>query len=139
MTVGAYSLKLDSVTPIDGAGYSAEHAVISATKGGHPVCTLTPERRTYPAAGGQTTSKKSICVRGPSDLYVGLDDGQQNPDDIHAWVVRAYWYPWARFIFIGPFLMALGGIISLSDRRLRFSLPQKAKSQGDKLAAEPAE
>jgi cytochrome c-type biogenesis protein CcmF len=139
MTVGAYSLKLDSVTPIDGAGYSAEHAVISASRAGHPICTLTPERRTYPAAGGQTTSKKSICVRGPSDLYVGLDDGQQNPDDIHAWVVRAYWYPWARFIFIGPFLMALGGLISLSDRRLRFSMPQSAKSKTAKLAAEPAE
>jgi cytochrome c-type biogenesis protein CcmF len=100
---------------------------------------LTPERRTYPAAAGQTTSKKSICVIGPSDLYVGLDDGQQNPDDLHSWVVRAYWYPWARFIFIGPLMMALGGIISLSDRRLRFSMPQQAKAKANKLKAEPAE
>ena len=135
MSIGAYVLRLDRVTPIDGAGYSADRAAISAFKDGRFVCALQPERRTYPAAAGQVTSKKSICVLGASDLYVGLDDSAEG-SDLHAWIVRAFWYPWARFIFIGPMIMALGGLISLSDRRLRFSLPQPAKAR---LAAEPAE
>ncbi len=36
-----------------------------------------------------------------------------------AWVVRLYWNPWARLIFLGPTIMALGGLLSLLDRRLR--------------------
>jgi cytochrome c-type biogenesis protein CcmF len=138
MPIGAYTLRLDRVYPVDGAGYSADHAVISAFKGGRFVCTLQPERRTYPAAAGQTTSRKSICVLGASDLYVGLDDGQQGVD-ARSWIVRAYWYPWARLIFIGPLIMALGGLMSLSDRRLRFSLPAPARARRPDLAAEPAE
>jgi hypothetical protein len=35
-------------------------------------------------------------------------------------------------------MMALGGLISLSDRRLRFALPKAARA-GQGLAAEPAE
>ncbi|HUO23596.1 MAG TPA: heme lyase CcmF/NrfE family subunit [Caulobacteraceae bacterium] len=141
MTIGAYTLRLDRVSPVDGHGYAADHAVISAFQSGRPICTLEPERRTYPLAGGQTTTRKSICVRGVSDLYVGLDDAlpSAGPGGVQAWVVRAYWYPWARLIFIGPILMAIGGLISLSDRRLRFSMPQKAKARADALAAEAAE
>jgi cytochrome c-type biogenesis protein CcmF len=135
MTVGAYTLRLDSVTAQDGAGFSADRAAISAFRDGRPVCTLAPERRTYPLAAGQTISKKSICIRGASDLYVGLDDALPGTGDAQAWVVRAYWYPWARFIFIGPILMAFGGLISLSDRRLRFSLPQSAKARVGALKA----
>jgi cytochrome c-type biogenesis protein CcmF len=40
--------------------------------------------------------------------------------------VRVFWNPWARLIFIGPLLMALGGAISLSDRRLRIGVPRPA-------------
>jgi cytochrome c-type biogenesis protein CcmF len=35
--------------------------------------------------------------------------------------------PWVRLIFFGPVLMALGGAISLSDRRLRVAAPGKRK------------
>ena len=135
MPIGQYTLRLDKITPFDGQGYSGDRATISAFKGGQPICTLEPERRTYPLAGGQTTTRKSICIRGPSDLYVGLDDALPTAGQT-GWVIRAYWYPWARFIFIGPFIMALGGLISLSDRRLRFSMPQQAKARA---LAEPAE
>jgi cytochrome c-type biogenesis protein CcmF len=53
--------------------------------------------------------------------------------------VRTYWNPWARLIFLGPILMALGGLISLSDRRLRFALPRVATVRPGALAAELAE
>jgi cytochrome c-type biogenesis protein CcmF len=141
MAIGDYTLRLDSVSPVEGHGYTADHATISAFKDGRPICTLQPERRTYPLAGGQTTTRKSICIRGASDLYVGLDDAlpMASGQGGQAWVVRAYWYPWARLIFIGPFVMALGGLMSLSDRRLRFSMPQKAKARAGDLAAGAAE
>jgi cytochrome c-type biogenesis protein CcmF len=48
------------------------------------------------------------------------------------WLVRAYWNPWASLIFFGPILMALGGAISLSDRRLRLGVAAR------RLAEQPA-
>jgi hypothetical protein len=36
-------------------------------------------------------------------------------------------------------LMALGGLVSLSDRRLRFALPRPARAPAGALAPEPAE
>jgi cytochrome c-type biogenesis protein CcmF len=41
------------------------------------------------------------------------------------WLVRAYWNPWALLIFGGPVIMALGGLLSLSDRRLRLGVGRR--------------
>jgi cytochrome c-type biogenesis protein CcmF len=41
------------------------------------------------------------------------------------WLVRAYYNPLAVLIFLGPAIMALGGVISLSDRRLRLGVAQR--------------
>jgi len=46
-----------------------------------------------------------------------------------AWTVRVYWNPWARLIFLGPFVMALGGVLSLLDRRLRVGVAGRRKSK----------
>ena len=51
------------------------------------------------------------------------------------WLVRAYWNPWATLIFLGPVIMALGGLISLSDRRLRLGVARRAKAVDGKLPA----
>jgi cytochrome c-type biogenesis protein CcmF len=53
-------------------------------------------------------------------------------------VVRGFFNPWARLIFFGPIIMALGGLVSLSDRRLRFALARRAAPAGTP-ALEPAE
>ena len=50
--------------------------------------------------------------------------GERRPGDV--WLVRAYWNPWALLIFLGPGIMALGGLISLSDRRLRLAVGRRA-------------
>jgi len=41
------------------------------------------------------------------------------------YLVRAYWNPWASLIFAGPVLMGLGGLVSLSDRRLRLGVGRR--------------
>jgi len=53
-----------------------------------------------------------------------------------AWLIQAYWNPWVRLIFFGPVIMALGGFLSLSDRRLRFAVTARARAA---LAPQPAE
>ncbi|HEY4031482.1 MAG TPA: heme lyase CcmF/NrfE family subunit [Caulobacteraceae bacterium] len=140
LKLGGYELRLDKVSTVDGENYTADRAVITATKNGQPACTGEPERRVWPGAGGQTTSKVAICVQGPSDLYVVLGDPRPRASGVTAYLIRAYWNPWARFIWLGPIMMALGGLVSLSDRRLRFALPKAAKAASPAgLAPEPAE
>jgi cytochrome c-type biogenesis protein CcmF len=126
MTVGAYKLHMPSVGPVIGPNYDADQAVIVARRGDKVVCTARPERRLY-TAGGQTTSEVAICMTGLSDLYLVLGERRTAPDGQPAWLLRAYWNPYARLIFLGPAIMALGGLISLADRRLRFAAPARAR------------
>ena len=85
---------------------------------------VTPERRFYPA-NRQTTAQVAIQLHGTSDLYVVLGERRDGPAG-PVWLVRAFWNPWARLIFLGPLLMALGGLVSLSDRRLRIAAGARA-------------
>ena len=123
LNVGAYHLTLENVAAVEGPNYDAERGVIVATKNGKPVCRAMPERRLY-LANGQTTSEVAICERGPSHLYIVLGE-KRNAGGAPVWLIRAYWNPWAVLIFLGPVIMALGGLVSLSDRRLRIGVPQR--------------
>ena len=128
MALGAYELRLDNVGVVEGPNYSAERGQVRVLAGTRVICEGTPERRFYPA-GGQTTSEVAICQRGLDDVYLVMGEQRPQADGTPSWLVRAYVNPMARLIFLGPLLMALGGLISLSDRRLRFALPRKkAKS-----------
>ncbi|MBV9510731.1 MAG: heme lyase CcmF/NrfE family subunit [Caulobacteraceae bacterium] len=132
---GAYVLTLKSVSEVEGPNYGAQRAVLAVAKAGAPACTALPERRFYPD-GGQTVSKVALCLRGVSDVYVVFGEQRAGSGGAPAWLVRVYWNPWARLIFLGPVLMALGGAVSLSDRRLRIGLPRRASSTA--AAGDPA-
>jgi cytochrome c-type biogenesis protein CcmF len=135
--VGAYSLQLQKVGFVEGPNYDAERGLVRATRDGRTVCIGEPERRTF-FTGGQTTSEVAICRQGLSHLYIVLGerrDGAGKP----GWLVRAYWNPWASLIFIGPLIMALGGFVSLSDRRLRFAAPRRAARPETTPASRSAE
>jgi cytochrome c-type biogenesis protein CcmF len=134
MKVGAFSLTLNSVGDHEGPNYLAERGTISVTRQGHYVCDATPERRLY-APGRQTTSKVALCERDLGDVYVVMGERRVGPHGGPGWLVRAYWNPWARLIFGGPLLMALGGGISLSDRRLRLAAPRRAAQASAEAAA----
>ncbi|HEY0647379.1 heme lyase CcmF/NrfE family subunit [Phenylobacterium sp.] len=121
--VGAYHVRLDDVRGVEGPNYDADRGTITVTRKGRPVCRVEPERRLY-IAGGQTTSEVGLCYQGLSHVYVVL--GEQRGGGVQpTFLVRAYWNPWASLIFAGPVLMGLGGLISLSDRRLRLGVGRR--------------
>ncbi len=126
LQVGAYELTLEKVRDVEGPNYDAERAEIRATRDGAEVCHPRPERRFYPA-GGQTTSEVAICTVGSSHLYVVLGERRGSAAQ-PVWLVRAYWNPWALLIFGGPVIMALGGLLSLSDRRLRLAVGRRRQA-----------
>ncbi|WP_333586171.1 heme lyase CcmF/NrfE family subunit [Phenylobacterium sp.] len=136
LSVAGYEIVLDEVRGVLGPNYEAERGRLRAfAPDGTLACSPTPERRAYDA-GGQTTSEVAICSRGLSHLYVVLGERRQGADGAPAWLVTGYWNPWALLIFLGPGVMALGGAVSLSDRRLRLSAGRRA--EGAAARPEPA-
>ena len=120
LDVGEYQLVLEDIALREGPNFDAERARVRITSGGRPVCEAEPERRAY-LTGGQTTSEVALCYRGPNHLYVVLGERRTGADG-PVWLVRAYWNPFATLLFLGPAIMALGGLVSLSDRRLRLGV-----------------
>ncbi|PVA08387.1 heme lyase CcmF/NrfE family subunit [Thalassorhabdomicrobium marinisediminis] len=112
--VGIHSIQLNSVDNVDGPNYFAERADMTVFRNGREVGHLYPEKRTYPVAGMPTT-EAGIRNGVLRDVYVVLGDAQS----AGGWAVRSYIKPFANWIWGGAILMALGGFISLSDRRLR--------------------
>jgi len=123
LDVGAYHVTLDAVRPVAGPNYDADRGTVSVTRAGKPVCEVEPERRLY-TTGGQTTSEVGLCYRGMSHIYLVLGERR----DGGTYLVRAYWNPWASLIFLGPVIMGLGGLISLSDRRLRLGVGRRRET-----------
>ena len=126
--LGAYELTLLKVSDAQGSNYTAQRAAVRIAKDGYEVCTAWPERRYYPASR-RATSEVALCPRGLDDLYVVLGERRDAPlggrGAEPAWLVRAYVNPWVRLLFLGPAMMALGGLVSLSDRRLRVGLANR--------------
>ena len=124
--VGSYDLKLDDVVEVRGPNYFSTMGIISVSKESSELITLRPEKRNYPIAQMPTT-EAAIDYRISRDLYVVLGDQQSE----NAWTVRTYLKPFANWIWGGCAMMALGGILSLTDRRLRIAAGSKrAKSLG---------
>ena len=119
---GPWHVALDEVRIVEGPNYLAEQGVFTvAREDGSGARTLTAERRFFPA-GGQTTTEIGLDFRGLDDVYVVLGERRATETLSQAWTVRVHWNPWARLIFLGPVLMALGGAVSLADRRLRIGV-----------------
>ena len=62
-------------------------------------------------------------TRGAGQLYLSLGDVQ--PDGVTA--IRLYYKPLVMLIWLGAVIMAFGGVLSLSDRRLLIGAPKPAK------------
>jgi cytochrome c-type biogenesis protein CcmF len=113
------TLHFAGVTEGNVENYQVQRAEIVVDRPGSTPFTVHPERRWYPIAGSMTTNT-SISTNGFGDLYLALGD----PDGKGGWVLRAYYNPLVPWVWFGAMLAALGGLVSLSDRRLRMRLPR---------------
>ena len=112
--IAAYELKLNSVENVRGPNYFSTMGVIAVSKDGQLLTVLRPEKRNYPVAQMPTT-EAAIDYRLSRDLYVVLGDQQSD----NSWTIRTYLKPFTNWIWGGCALMAVGGLLSLTDRRLR--------------------
>jgi cytochrome c-type biogenesis protein CcmF len=129
--IAGYELKLDGVTQRQGPNFREMLAQFTVTLDGKPLCAMTPSKRNFPARGSSTT-EAALLTRGASQLYISLGDTTADG----AIAVRIYHKPLVLLIWWGPVLMAFGGMLSLSDRRLRVGAPKPAKALRGLQAAE---
>ena len=113
-TVGGYDITLASVDEVEGPNFISTTATMQVARDGRRVAVLHPEKRVYPVQAMPTT-EAAIDNGIFRDIYLVIGDAQADG----GWAVRTYIKPFANWIWAGSLLMALGGIISLSDRRYR--------------------
>jgi len=129
-SVGAFEFELNGVDRVQGPNYVSNMGDVSVRQNGETIATLHPEKRFYPVQQMPTT-EAAIDYRLMRDVYVVIGD----PQDDGGWVMRVYLKPLANWIWGGCLLMAIGGLLSLSDRRFRVA----AGARKSQMAGVPAE
>src|SRR5689334_2341468 len=129
--VAGYELKLEGLTQRQGPNYRETLVRFAVSRDGEKLPDMTPSKRSF-ATRGMSTTEAALLTRGASQLYVSLGDASADGGI----AVRIYHKPLVLLIWWGPVLMAIGGMLSLSDRRLRVGAPKPARAARQLQAAE---
>jgi cytochrome c-type biogenesis protein CcmF len=121
--VAGYELKLDDISQRQGPNFGEMLAHFTVSEGGKVIGTMAPSKRSF-TTRAMSTTEAALMSRGISQLYISLGDTAASG----AIAVRIYHKPMVLLIWFGPLLMAFGGLLSLSDRRLRVGAPKPAKA-----------
>ncbi|MDV7270453.1 heme lyase CcmF/NrfE family subunit [Thioclava sp. A2] len=116
-TVAGYEITLDAVDKVKGPNFDSTTGTLSVRRDGKLVTVLHPEKRTYPVEAMPTT-EADIDNGFFRDIYLVIGDPQAGG----GWAVRTYIKPFANWIWAGCLMMALGGLLSLTDRRYRIAV-----------------
>ena len=117
-TVGGYEFRFADLHQLHGPNYEAIEGDLPVTRNGSEVTVLHPQKRIYRVQRTPTT-EAAIQPGLTRDLYVSLGESVQP----NTWTLRVHVKPFVDWIWGGCLLMALGGIVAVSDRRYR----QKAR------------
>ncbi len=131
VSLRSYDLTFDGLTTRQGPNYRQLTAKFTVRHGGQVIDVLEPSKRNFTSRNTSTT-EAALMSRGASQLYISL--GDTNADGSIA--VRIYHKPLVLFIWLGTVVMVLGGMFSLSDRRLRVGAPKPARKTGSLQPAE---
>ncbi len=115
--LGPYRVTITSLVPRPGPNYSETLAETVVMKDDRVVAEISPAKRFF-ATRQQTVAEAGIATLGLGQVYVSL--GDQHPDGTID--TRMFWKPLVSLIWGGAVVMALGGLLSLSDRRLRIGV-----------------
>ena len=113
--LAGYLFTFQGTHVVKGPNYMADQAIIEVTEDGQPVVILNPEKRRYNVKRNMMT-EADIDAGLFRDLYVALGEPLNNGE---AWAVRVHYKPYVRWLWLGGILMALGGLLTVADKRYR--------------------
>ena len=126
-TLQGYTFEFRSTRPVAGPNYDAIESEIVVTRDGRLVTTLHPQKRVYRVQTMPMT-ESGIHVNWTRDLFVAMGDDL----GAGAWSMRLQYKPMVRYIWLGSLIMALGGIVAVTDRRYR-----RRRATADESVAAP--
>jgi cytochrome c-type biogenesis protein CcmF len=131
ISIAGYQMTLEGLIQQQGPNYRELVAPFTVRLDSKRLAVMTPSKRTF-TTRGMSTTEAALLTRGASQLYISLGD----PTADGGITARIYHKPLVLLIWFGPVLMAFGGLLSLSDRRLRVGAPKPAKAVRGLQAAE---
>jgi cytochrome c-type biogenesis protein CcmF len=111
--LGELQFKLLAVDKFQGPNYLADRGTIEVSGEGDAYL-LFPEKRRY-LAGGNVMTEAAIDAGVTRDVYVAM--GEPLADG--GWTLRLHYKPLVRWVWVGALLMALGGLLAVTDPRYR--------------------
>jgi cytochrome c-type biogenesis protein CcmF len=129
VTIGEYTIRLDALKDLKGPNYTGVEGSMAILVDGKEVDRMFPQKRLYTVQQMPMT-EAAIDTGFTRDLYISLGE----PLNDGSWVVRVYLKPFVDWIWGGAFLMALGGVLAVSDRRYRRA-SQDEENRGEKTAS----
>ena len=115
---------------VEGGMHDVPSYPVEIRDGGDFVGEVRPQKRQYLVQKNWMT-EAGIKPSWNKDLFVALGDQLGNG----SWSVRIQYKPLIRFIWLGALVMAIGGLVSVSDRRYRLQASKASKPAP--AAAEP--
>ncbi|MGH8176085.1 MAG: heme lyase CcmF/NrfE family subunit [Steroidobacter sp.] len=121
--VAGYTFTMTELGEASGPNYEAVQSEIVISREGEQIAVLHPQKRTYRV---QKTPMTEAGIDGDwnRDLFVAMGE----PLGDGAWSLRLQYKPMVRFIWLGAFVIAMGGLIAAFDRRYRQRVAAEAPS-----------
>jgi len=117
--VERFDLTFERAVPASGPNWDEVVARFAVRDGsGGPAVILEPSKRTYRTRSMPTTETAIGTWDLFSQLYLAI--GEAQGDGV---AMRIYWKPLVLLIWLGCLIMSIGGMVSLTDRRLRVGAP----------------
>ncbi|MGH7094232.1 MAG: cytochrome c-type biogenesis CcmF C-terminal domain-containing protein, partial [Stellaceae bacterium] len=121
--LAGYTLVLDKVRDVRGPDFTAMQADIRLLRDGTLIREMHPEKRFYRVEDGTATGV-AIRTNLLADVYVVIGD----TDGKGGYTLRLYYNTLVPLIWLGALGMAFGGLVSLTDRRLRIGAPSRRRA-----------
>ena len=116
---GGYEFLFNDVRTVQGPNFVADEAEIELRDEDGLIAVLTPQIRTYQVQREPMT-EAAIDTNILRDVFVALGE----PLGDNAWSLRLRVKPLIRLLWLGVALMALGGLVAVTDRRYRAPVRQ---------------
>jgi cytochrome c-type biogenesis protein CcmF len=118
ITLNGYEFQFHGTRSVDGPNYHAVQSEVTISRNGKVIEVLHPQKREYRVQKSPMT-EAGIQVGWNRDLFVAMGEDLGGG----TWSMRVQYKPLVRFIWLGAIVMALGGLIAITDRRF---LPKRA-------------
>ncbi|MDN5872274.1 MAG: c-type cytochrome biogenesis protein CcmF, partial [Nitrococcus sp.] len=123
--VGDYTFRFVGTHPVQGPNYQGTEARVEVSHDGKPVTVLHPQKRVYQV---QRMPMTEAAIDGGifRDMFVALGEPLGNNG---AWSFRIRLKPLVRWVWFGAVMMAIGGVMCITDPRYRRLLARDAAAR----------